>query len=76
MQKRFELIPAQYENKIKMGKEKKRCIERAICYVADFVVKYPDGEMSVIDCKGWRTEVYRIKKKLMLMVHKIKIKEV
>jgi hypothetical protein len=76
MQKRYELIPAQYGMKNVKGKLVKRCIERAITYLADFVVYFSDGEVSVIDCKGWKTEVYRIKKKLMLMTHKISIKEV
>jgi hypothetical protein len=76
MQKRFELIPAQFEDTLVNGKRKTRCVERAITYLADFVVYYPDGEVVVLDCKGFKMEVYRIKKKLMYMVHKIKIKEV
>ena len=45
-------------------------------YVADFV--YTDvetGETVVEDTKGFRTDVYKIKRKLMLKVHGIKIKE-
>lgn len=76
MQERFELIPAQYENVEINGKLKKKCVERAIYYVADFVVVYPDGEKVVLDPKGKKTEVYKIKKKLMLMFHKIAVKEV
>ncbi len=48
--------------------------ERACTYVADFVY-YEDGKLVVEDCKGFRTEAYRIKRKLMLLVHNIKIKE-
>lgn len=48
--------------------------ERACTYVADFVY-YEDGKLVVEDCKGFRTEAYRIKRKLMLAVHNIKIKE-
>lgn len=48
--------------------------ERACTYVADFVY-YEDGNLVVEDCKGFRTEAYRIKRKLMLLVHNIKIKE-
>jgi hypothetical protein len=48
--------------------------ERACTYVADFVY-YEDGNLVVEDCKGFCTEAYRIKRKLMLLVHNIKIKE-
>ena len=44
--------------------------------MADFV--YTDvetGETVVEDTKGFRTDVYKIKRKLMLKVHGIKIKE-
>ena len=76
MQKRYELIPAQYGMIPVKGKLTRRCIERAISYLADFVLYYPDGEVVVLDPKGNKTDVYRIKKKLLLMVWKIKIKEV
>jgi hypothetical protein len=51
--------------------------ERACKYVADFV--YEDaltGEQIVEDAKGMRTPEYVIKRKLMLMVHGIVIREV
>lgn len=57
----YELIPKQ------VG-------ERACSYVADFVYN-ENGQTVVEDCKGYRTEAYRIKRKLMLWVHNIKIKE-
>jgi hypothetical protein len=34
------------------------------------------GEAVVEDVKGVRTEVYKIKRKLMLWIYKIRIKEV
>ncbi len=34
-------------------------------YVADFVVKWKDGRVSVQDAKGMKTDVYRIKAKQM-----------
>lgn len=40
--------------------------QEAITYVADFVVHYTDGHTEVIDVKGYKTEVYKIKKKLLL----------
>lgn len=63
MQKRYELIP-------KQGKE------RAVHYVADFVYKNKAGVEVVEDTKGMRTRDYIIKRKLMLWVHGITIKEV
>lgn len=65
----FELIPAQTDARGKV-------VERACRYVADFV--YYDtrtGRMVVEDCKGYRTEVYRIKRKLMLYRYGIRIVE-
>lgn len=50
--------------------------ERACEYIADFV--YTDcksGETIVEDTKGVKTKAYIIKRKLMLYVHGIKIKE-
>ena len=68
----YTVIPAQFEGE---GKNR-HCVELACKYVADFV--YTDvepGETVVEDTKGFRTEVYKIKRKLMLKVHGIKIKE-
>lgn len=60
-QVKYELIPKQDG-------------ERACTYVADFVYN-EDGKTVVEDCKGFRTEGYKVKRKLMLWVHNIKIKE-
>lgn len=57
----FELIPKQNG-------------ERACSYIADFTY-WKDGQYVVEDCKGYRTEGYKIKRKLMLWVHGIKIHE-
>ena len=47
-----------------------------ICdYVADFVVEFADGHIDVIDAKGVRTSVYRLKQKMMKAVHGIDIVE-
>lgn len=48
---------------------------KGIRYIADFVYK-KDGKVIVEDTKGYRTDVYKIKKKLMAYMHKIEIKEV
>ena len=83
LQKVYELIPAQYElyerygkngNRIKDGK---KCIEKSCVYKADFVyIDNETGQQVVEDVKGFRTKEYKIKKKLMLYIHGIKIKEV
>lgn len=76
-QVRFELIPAQYGEcgKDFKGRDVKVCLERSCSYVADFVYRDSSGRVVVEDCKGVRTEVYKIKKKLMLFRHGIVIKE-
>jgi hypothetical protein len=67
----YELIPSQY----RIVNGKKKCVERAMKYIADFQY-VENGNTVVEDTKGFRTEVYRIKKKLMLYFHDIQIKEV
>lgn len=77
----FELIPAQYETFERYGKrgqrlqDGQRCIEKAVLYRADFVYT-EDGKTVVEDTKGFKTKDYIIKRKLMLWVHGIRIKEV
>lgn len=68
-QVKFELIPKQDG-------------ERACTYAADFAYFEPVSDKSgdywvpiVEDCKGFRTPVYAIKKKLMLHVHGIRVRE-
>ena len=78
-QVRFLLIPAQYEPDIttKTGKKKRgRLIERKCEYVADFCYFDRDGRYIVEDVKGIRTEVYKIKRKLMLYNYGVRIVEV
>ena len=78
----FELIPTQREESpgvYKAGPQKGLpkpgdIIEQGCRYVADFVYQQ-DGKTVVEDCKGYRTEGYKIKRKLMLWVHGISIKE-
>lgn len=50
--------------------------ERACSYVADFVYERADGRTIVEDVKGKATPEYRIKRKLMLWVHKVEVLEV
>ena len=49
--------------------------EGAVKYVADFVYQQ-DGQTVVEDVKGFKTREYVIKRKLMLHVHGIRIREV
>lgn len=49
---------------------------RAITYVADFVYKDSQGQVHVVDTKGYRTEVYKIKKKLFMKKYGIEIEEI
>lgn len=47
-----------------------------IVYLADFVVLHLDGSYTVEDAKGFRTDVYKIKKKLMKETFQIEVREV
>lgn len=82
-QVKYVLIPAQREfcNEIYTKGRKKGCfkpgklLEKECSYIADFVYTQ-NGEIVVEDTKGFRTKDYIIKRKLMLWVHGIQIKEV
>lgn len=90
-QVKFELIPAQYRtvetgerykrNNLARGiragdpKTKEVCLEQSCVYIADFVYR-ENGRQVVEDTKGVRTEAYKIKRKLMLYIYGIKIREV
>ena len=50
--------------------------ERSCQYIADFVYRDKGGKTVVEDVKGYRTDTYKIKRKLMLWVHGIHIHEV
>ena len=74
-QVKYELISPHEVQVVQKMLRKKKLIERGVYYIADFVY-YRDGEYIVEDTKGVRTKEYIIKRKLMLYVHGIKIKEV
>jgi len=91
-QKRYELIPAQYETVetgeyYKVGAKKGQpkikhvCIEQSVVYIADFVYK-ENGQTVVEDVKGYRDTSsatyakFVLKRKMMLWIHGIRIKEV
>lgn len=76
-QVKFVLIPAQYEPDTvgkRGGVKRGKLIERECSYVADFVYT-KDGKQVVEDTKGYKTTEYKIKKKLLLWVHGIRILE-
>lgn len=64
----YELIPH--------AKQDGKVIERAVNYYADFEYITEDGLKVVEDAKGLRTSDYIIKRKLMLYIHGIRIREV
>ena len=80
-QVRYQLLPPAWEEyerySDKTGKRLKngrRCVEKGVTYVADFV--YRRGlETIVEDCKGHRTREYIIKKKLMRYFYGIEVQE-
>ena len=68
LQKEFELQPSyKLSNKT----------SRKITYRADFTYKTTeDDKLHVIDVKGFRTDVYRLKKKLFEYKYRIEIEEI
>ena len=75
----YELIPCQREPDIvgpRGGRKPGKVIERAVSYIADFVYKDNQGNTVVEDTKGVKTADYTIKRKLMLWIHEIRIKEI
>lgn len=77
-QVKYVLIPTQREPDtvgVRGGIKKGKLIEKECSYYADFVYKDENGREIVEDCKGFREEHYLIKRKLMLYIHGIRIKE-
>lgn len=79
----YTLVPAQYEEYLVTGKRsskmKRRRLEAPIFYKADFVYSLKDGTVVVEDVKSNATRKlpdYVMKRKLMLYVHGIKLKEI
>lgn len=81
----YELIPAQREKSTKVYKKGRKkgqpidgkIIEKAVTYRADFTyIDNATNETIVEDAKGFRTKEWVIKRKLMLYIHGIKVREV
>lgn len=49
---------------------------RPIIYRADFVYRDLEDKLHVVDAKGYKTQVYRLKKKLAALLLSIEIEEV
>ena len=64
---KYELIPSQKD-------EDGKVIERPVSYVADFFY-VENGKTIVEDAKGFKTKDYILKRKLMLYIHGIQIRE-
>ena len=87
-QVKYVLIPTQHEfvgELISRGKNKGqpktgKVLEKEVSYIADFDYYTADGVHVVEDVKGYKGGVgyalYAIKRKLMLYVHNIRVKEV
>lgn len=76
-QVKYVLIPAQREPDTvgkRGGTIKGKLIERECSYIADFTY-IENGQLIVEDTKGFRTADYKIKRKLMLYIHGIRIRE-
>lgn len=58
----FELLPAD-------GRE------RAVKYIADFTYFDKAGKFNVVDVKGFRTPVYKLKKRMMWHLRGVRIQE-
>lgn len=74
----YVLIPEQREPDTvgsRGGIHKGKLIERKVSYIADFVYK-EEGNLVVEDAKGMRLPDYVIKRKLLLYIHGIRIREV
>ena len=66
IQKEFELIPKYHNGEKNI---------RKTVYRADFVYKNKNDELIVVDIKGYRTEIYKLKKKLFEYNYKMRITE-
>lgn len=68
-QVKFVLIPTQRDDSGKL-------LEKECSYIADFCYyDFALGQEVVEDAKGMKTDVYKIKKKLMLYIHGIQVRE-
>lgn len=84
-QVKYVLVPRQDETFARYGKDGKRLkdgtrtLERECAYIADFVYMR-DGETVVEDVKGYKRggayDLFSVKRKLMLYIHHILVREI
>lgn len=73
LQKEFVLIPNQYQGE---GK-KRKLVERAVKYMADFYYfDFDTGKYVCEDVKGYHTKEYILKRKMLLYMCGIRIIEI
>lgn len=79
-QVKYVLIPTQREPStvgVRGGTHKGKLIEKEASYYADFVYVDNEAKKTVVeDTKGMRTKEYILKRKLMLYIHGIRIREI
>lgn len=78
LQKKFVIVPEIREPDTvgsRGGVKKGKLIQSAAYYVADFVYYDKNGKLVVEDFKGFKTDLYKLKKKLMKYIYDIDIKE-
>ncbi len=85
-QVKFVLIPAQYlptgevyKRGEKKGQPKMKLAERECSYIADYVYYDSNNKLHVEDVKGYKGgeayNLFKIKRKMMLYIHKIRVEE-
>ena len=78
LQKKFIIVPEIREPDTvgpRGGVKKGKLIQSAAYYIADFVYYDKNGKLVVEDFKGFKTDLYKLKKKLMKYIYGIDIKE-
>ena len=78
LQKKFIIVPEIREPDTvgpRGGVKKGKLIQSAAYYIADFVYYDKNGKLVVEDFKGFKTDLYKLKKKLMRYIYNIDIKE-
>ena len=78
LQKKFIIVPEIREPDTvgpRGGVKKGKLIQSAAYYIADFVYYDKNGKLVVEDFKGFKTDLYKLKKKLMKYIYDIDIKE-
>ena len=78
LQKKFIIVPEIREPDSvgpRGGVKNGKLIQSAAYYIADFVYYDKNGKLVVEDFKGFKTDLYKLKKKLMKYIYDIDIKE-